>query len=105
MPEAVGSNPISSVVICLMYVCIVEGCIAQSEEHLTFNQMAVGSIPTTSIFCFVCVIYISQYSVLFLLGEIGKHDRLKICSFYEVEGSSPSAGNIFILYKYDTFNS
>ena len=33
--------------------------------------------------------------VQFLLGENGKHDRLKICSFYEVEGSSPSAGNFF----------
>ena len=28
-----------------------------------------------------------------LLGEIGKHDRLKICSYLQVIGSSPIVGN------------
>jgi hypothetical protein len=33
-------------------------------------------------------------------GEIGKHDRLKICSSYKVEGSSPSMGIKYKLNKY-----
>ena len=34
----------------------------------------------------------APFSILNPLGEIGKHDRLKICSYW-VAGSSPAVGN------------
>ena len=36
--------------------------------------------------------YCSYIKIKSLLGEIGKHDRFKICSHFRVIGSSPIVG-------------
>ena len=53
-PSCVGSNPASPAIFCFKVFFNLYEPLAQSVEHLTFNQRVEGSSPSwlTKVFCF-----------------------------------------------------